>query len=203
MNRRRNVVGELFKLTVRVPITVGFLAIVFPAVVIVSYYLFPANRGDLTFIAATLVATASLVSAFFVSRGLKNNADSQRETRTLSFPARWNDPSFFERKKAVRDLRDKLYSPEITNLLEKRQKMEELIRENPEVKVHLIDLFNFFEEMAVCVDYGIVDVDLLRDFFRSIFIAHYEAFEFWLVDRQSNRSRLFSSLNMLYHRWLQ
>lgn len=203
MSRKQtiNSIFDIWNVKVHIPISIAFLAVLAPAIAIGLYYAFPGNREDLKFASTAIAVTASLVSAFYIGRNLRYNALSQKETRTLLFPNRWNDSSFSDAKKAIRRLRRELYDSSIPNLSVRRKKIEEMFQDDPDLELHLIDIFNFFEEMAVCVENGIVDETLLRGFFRSILIAYYESFEFWLVDRQGGKSLIFTSLNKIYREW--
>ena len=199
---RRNLANDLFRLNIRIPITVAILVVCLPAIAVILYFVFPSWKDDITFVSSIVVATGAVVSAFYIGRGLVYNSQSQLQTRTLSFPARWNDPGFFHVKQSIHELRKALYEDStIKNDNDRRNKLQELIDADVKVKLNLTDVFNFFEEMSVCVDRGIVDTELLRRFFRSILVAYYEAFEFWLVDRQRGSSLIFSNIGRLYTRW--
>lgn len=183
----------------RITITVAVLSVA--AAVIVTWVYgkaSPGNRDVIRFATTSLSVAAAITSASYIGRGLRLNAQSEKETRTLAFPARWNHSSNSNTKSSVRG-----FLKELENIPEKerREYIETKFDADGDLKTRITDALNFLEEMAVCVEMEIVDETLLRDFFLSIVIKYYDIMRPWIDSRRGINSRIYKSLTNLYNRW--
>lgn len=202
MTHRRPKRTQTFEIKIpefRITVTVAVLSVIAAVVVTLIYGEASADKRDvIRFATTSLSVAAAITSASYIGRGLRLNAQSEKETRTLAFPSRWNHSSNSNIKSSVRK-----FLKELENVPEKerKEKIESTFDADGELKTHITDALNFLEEMSVCVEMEIVDEALLRDFFLSIVIKYYDIMKPWIDSRRGINNRIYKSLTNLYNRW--
>lgn len=169
------------------------------------------HRETLTFLVTALAASAGGASAVYALRSIKQSAaaqeldrqqskEAQLIDRTLPYIARWNDPQYWAARKTASEF----------NLLRKNQKINneekfflDYLHQNPYAKQEFMNLLNLLEEIAVCLQKGILKEDLLFDYYRGIICDFCETFHCLIKQRRQERNneKTFKALTDLNEKW--
>lgn len=188
-----------FTITIRV----GAVAFLLAALFIVLFLCLPSEKEFLKFVAGTIAAAAAVTSAFYIGQNLKQSNASEKLNRTTLYTNQWNNPNFFNARKAYREIMAQLLQK-----MEQKQEggrlkvINELIDEVPDREQNLTNVLNFFEEMAVLTNKGIIDEEVIEEIYHTEIIRCYSQLEPWIKELRSKRGeRIFGDLKKLYERW--
>jgi hypothetical protein len=175
--------GNLAEINIKIPIRIGFVGLVTSILMTLAFH----NLGDetgksnprktLEFFAAVLGTSAGITSAFYVGQSIELNARSKKIDRTTVFISRWSDPAFDSMRRA---------GHEIARMIEGKPNDEhpdiikKALDQDLDLKIRVIDALNFLEDVALCVQLGIIDPDVTAEFYRSIMQRHNSMFGLWI-----------------------
>ena len=112
------------------------------------------------------------------------NVESEQMTRTMSLTSEWNTASFFDSKKAVIGL----IKPIAAKPREERLRIiQEKIKGDDILELNITNVLNYLEDLAVLVDKGFVNEDVLRELFQTNVLRYYDVFEPWIADLRNRR----------------
>jgi hypothetical protein len=136
------------------------------------------------FIAAAGTGTGAVLSAFYTARGLELTAaalarDEIRDKRALAFQftSKWNDPEMFHMREVVRGLfamdhKDSCFQDHIKNKT-----------------TNVIHFLNFLEEVAIALEKGGADADILHEAFAGVVATAWSKLQPWVADFRTTRHR--------------
>lgn len=94
---------------------------------------------------------------------------------------------------------------EIHESLEKRSPQERAVEINGDLKKRtvVVEIFNFYEEMAVAINLGSVDEEALKRFFRTIVLRYWDDYGYWVGQHRLNRQapRFATELEEVARKW--
>ena len=120
-----------------------------------------------------------------------------------------------KRKSFSSDLISQFNSPEMTKLsiisyaLKKDIKdlkpdeVVEYLEKDQDKKIAMVASLNFFEKLAISIEHGLADENLLRDFFRGIVRSNYHALKGFieLKRKENQNNKIFEKFEALARRW--
>jgi hypothetical protein len=194
--------GNLAEINIKIPIRIGFVGLVTSILMALAFH----NLGDesgkgnprktFEFFAAVLGTSATITSAFYVGQSIELNARSKKIDRTTVFISRWSDPAFDSIRRAGHDI-----SGMLNGISEDKHPdiIQTALDNDLDLKIRVIDALNFLEEVALCVQLGIIDPDVTAEFYRSIMQRHHSMFGLWIerLRREQRNKRLFCQLTDL------
>jgi hypothetical protein len=195
---RSNAYPSRFRLKIVITISVGVVSTLIAGTSIYFHLKREDLRDVLGFSAAALATAAAVTGASHIAQDLKHNAESARIDRTFSYIQRWNDPGFA--KQSVIGLMREMRS---LNDEEKREHLLRRLKDEDSLKSELVCIFNFLEEMALGISEGVVDEQILKDFFRGIVVIYIDTFRPWLKQRatETGRDLVYTRFMGLYKTW--
>jgi hypothetical protein len=170
-------------------------------VALISLYLAkPEWREELRFVVITLATAGGVASAYYVGRGLRATADSNRITRSFSYPARWGDPSWAPARRIVgRVLIECRGKPEPERL----RIMKDAIETDSALEVETISVLNFLEELSLAVNLGLADEEVIYRYYRGTVVRTFDLLAPWIREHRDKREapRRWLELEKLYEAW--
>lgn len=154
--------------------------------------------------------------AFYLARGLVQTAQQRERAEQIAveqrerdqrrrqieaafhYMERWNNPQFYHVRSAFREiLRVGMAETEGTRRVMDRLAADDSLRSN------VMDVMNFFEEVAVAIDLQIADEELLRRVFRGILSSLWMTLEPFVNQRRTmlRNPRVFVECEALHKRW--
>jgi hypothetical protein len=119
--------------------------------------------------------------------------------KAFTFIQRWNGAPFHDRQE-WRSLQEKVKGKqphEISSMLEAEYKDRAIV----------VDVFNFFEEMALAANEGLADEETLVKFYRDMVERYYAQFGDWVnkmrTDGNRPRPRVYIEFEGIVRRWQQ
>jgi hypothetical protein len=159
---------NLFKFNITITLTVGFVSLLASALLIGIYAGSKNNQNTkdiLNFTVATLVASATITGTFYVGQSIRQSAESQeldrkltaeaqKVDRTLMYIQRWNESHYSSSfKKAGYQVYILTKNQPAS---QKGRIIGEKIEKNDDLSMDVTALLNFLEEMAICVNRGMI-----------------------------------------------
>jgi hypothetical protein len=198
-NRRRRRRGGW---RVAFTITFGIIAVVVGAGLILLYLFWASARDELRFVVAALATVGGVASAYYIGSGLRATAESEKLTRTFAYPARWGDPPWAPARKATAELLKECQGkPEAERLAA----IQKALKAKPELERDIIAVLNYLEELALAVNLGVVDEQIVKRFYRSTVVRGYRALAPWVKTHRDERESetIWSEIEALYDTWKQ
>lgn len=161
-------------------ISIGYLALYFLLIAGIAlglacfYAQADANtRSIIAYGSSLLGAMIALCTLLYTAQNIRRSNEEKLSVAASKFMERWNAPSYFDLKTRWRVLREELepLSPE--------QRSIQLSSDSSK-RTTAVEILNFLEEMAVAIHTRSVDEELLKRFFRSIVIRHWDIYEYWI-----------------------
>lgn len=198
--------GTVVKTTVTISILAVIVIVGTPLMLL--FILKPEWRPVIIFVASVLAGSGTIASAFYAvetvriaSRNILITSDNinrgirdRRISESFRFMERWNSPSLSEIKSKgnalIKEMRDKTDD-------QKRKMLEEDLGK----RAIMVDIFNFFEEMAIAIKNQIVDERILKDFFRGLISIYFNTAEPWAKSHRTIQPRALIEVELLSNRW--
>ncbi|NJR49457.1 MAG: DUF4760 domain-containing protein [Leptolyngbyaceae cyanobacterium CSU_1_3] len=197
--------GRVGSLNISIPITVGFLAAVVTGGLTFAFHISNIEtRKTLEYLSACLGTSIGVTSAFYVGQNIQLNAREKKIDRTIVYIARWSDPGFDSTRKAVYLINEAITRAKIdTPNARDSEVINQKLETDLSLRISVHDALNFLEDLATCIEQGIVDEKLLHCFYRSIVMTYCRTFEVWIQQLRSEKKnpQLFRSLTDLCARW--
>ncbi len=156
----------------------------------------PDIRSVITYGSSLFGAMIALCTVIYTAQNLRQGNEEKLSAASSKFIERWNSPSYFDIKTQWR---------EIHEALEKRSPQERAVDINSDLKKRtvVVEIFNFYEEMAVAINLGSVDEEVLKRFFRTIVLRYWYDYEFWVGQHRVNRQapRFATELEEVARKW--
>lgn len=185
--------------SVQIPVRASSIAIsVVLVLTAIFYYITQDFSQTIVFFAASVAAAGGVLSAFFAAKALDSTAEQlvhqayeNKQQAALSFVTRWNDPSMFE-------LRDSLRV-----VMSHTPKSAELLAEARERETDVTHFLNFLEEIAIAIECGIADSQVLKDAFCGTITGSWHALEDLATElrTESRNKKLWIKLEDLFKQW--
>jgi hypothetical protein len=206
VNEGKDTIWINIKFPIRYTLLIAFVNIVLD----VCYFFITKTWDDtLIFTAATGAATGGILAAFYTGRILsyylrlekfykdqQNLAiDFQKKAITMDFAKRWNEPTMKRTRKICREVID----------LRSRSAEEAKSIINQENKIDIvIHLLNFFEEIAVAVEYETGNEKMLKEMFKEVVIRTWAGLFLWLTEyrQERNAPMAWEKVETLNGRWM-
>jgi len=203
----RNDARGVFSFTIS--ITVGVLSAIFAAILVFAFWMWPSQRGIITFAAGCFGGAAAITAAVYAGRSLQLSARQQRamleEGKRLAafrFVEQWNAPHFFHGKKTWRKLMRQIVADQTADRVQAVRVALNNSGDQDAAEANLFEVLNFFEGLALAVRVGAVDLETTRDFFQTIVRRTYEHLEDWIKERRREGGpRVYQELEGLYEHW--
>ncbi len=192
--------GYLGRITVRVTVSLVALVIVLSATYL--NYRFPSLREHMRFFGGALGIAAGVLAAYYGTKSLETTigqrAEAQRAqniSRAFVYVDGWDKPDFSETRKRARGIADSV----------KAMSPEEVIRfmADQDKEAVMLDVFNFFEGMALAANSGIADGETLARCFRGVLLDYWLHFEPWIKNfrARTKQSLLYDEIQTLTTAW--
>jgi hypothetical protein len=195
--RKSGDIGE-----VRFPIKASVALALLVIAASIVFWEVPAWRDTLIFVGAGFAMAATVLSAYYIGKGLDVSieqrnaaATADRIARGFRFLERWNDPSNGEARAHWRQIVEELRGQNV-------DKIEEMLSEKAK-KAVVVDVFNFFEEMALAANDGLADDATLMGLFHTLMNEYHGIFEGWIKRHRAvkNRPRACIEFDKMLERW--
>lgn len=127
--------------------------------------------------------------------------ETRRMDRTLEYIARWNSPNFDSFKEIAVEMR------KIINNYPDEVKHSDIVlkalRQSEDLELKVSNILNFFEELALAVEKGLVDQDMIKEFFEYIFLRCATLFKDYIEDERIKRqyNKLYIEFTNLNETW--
>lgn len=197
--------GRIGALNVSIPITVGFLATIVTSGLTFAFHISNAEtRKTLEYLSACIGTSVGVTSAFYVGQNIQLNAHEKKIDRTIVYIARWSDPALDSMRKAVYLINEAIRSAKMeTPHARDSDVINQKLEEDLSLRISIHNALNFLEDLATCIEQGIVDEKLLHCFYKSIVTTYARTFEVWIQQLRSEKKnpQLFRALTDLCDRW--
>lgn len=173
-------------------------------------YLYSGARGNTReiLVFGSIALAVSVILAILISlaqsinqlmEAIKVGNDNSKLDRTINYIARWNSNEISESRKNVLILMRKLKSVSGSDY----HLILDSLDEEADIREDLTLILNFFEEMSIGVELGMLNEDLLRRFYKSIIFDFYIILSPYIeTHRQALRNpNIFSSFTYLARKW--
>ncbi len=146
-------------------------------------------------IALTSLAYAAM-NVRLIYNSQQHNLEIKRKTFSSNLITQFNSPEMtklsiisYALKKDIKEL--------------KPEEVVEYLEKNQDKKTAMVASLNFFEKMAISIEHGLADENLLEDFFRSIVRNNYHSLkDFIELKRKENQNnKIFEKFETLAQRW--
>lgn len=130
----------------------------------------------------------------------KKDRIAARKNASFHIVSEWHREGIVVYLKTTKKLHE-----EYKHLIEENRSKEfsELLDKNEDARSAIISLFNYFECISLGISQQIHDEEFMRSFFRGIFIAYLNDYEFYIQYRRKklNNSRIWKEFTDLAARW--
>ncbi len=175
--------------TVRFPVLWSvILAIVVILLTIVFHYC-SAWRDSMTFGIGAGALAAGALASYYIGRTLGETIDQRGEAiqnakiaRAFEFHRRWNDPALAQIKANFRELID-------SGKAHMAENVERLIEDDKAKRTAVVEVLNFFEEVAIAVHSGAADGETLLRGFRGPLTEYHATLQPWIKQHRSSKKR--------------
>lgn len=193
--------GDLgaLRIPIKLWVLLGVLIVLFTGI----YHFWVAGRSTITFFGVATGVAAGIVSAYYISRGLKVTI-SQREQAladsrlavAFDFMKRWDDAHFADQKAEWRRLIDELEN-------KKPSEICDILGSDHDKRTVTVDILNFFEEVGYSAKRGLADIEALEGLFKSIVIKYYNTAEPWIQEHRTNKPQptAYEHFEWLRNKW--
>jgi hypothetical protein len=184
---------------IRFPVTASLMTALVVLLLGFAYWHYTEKIPEtILFIAAAGAGAGAILGAFYTARGLELTAsalsrEERRHTTALAFQftSKWNDPAMFHVRDAVR------------GLFNEDHKSDQFKKHVIENETNVIHFLNFLEEVAIAIERGGADSEVLREAFGGITIMAWSKLEEWVVDlrRRRNGPKIWINVEELAEKW--
>jgi hypothetical protein len=170
------------RLTIHV--TIGYLviyAVVIASIAAALAYFYARSNDDMrkviTYGSSLFGAMVALLTLIYTSQTIRQANDERKNAAAAKFIERWNTPSLTPIKLQWWTLNHELdqLTPEGRSTM---------LAADPPKRMTATEVLNFFEEMAVAVNTTSADEELLKRFFRTIVLAHWARYSYWITEHR-------------------
>src|SRR6266542_2749275 len=212
-------IGELFHVRFTVTITVGVIAFLIGAGLVLLYAYFPKQRALLQFVAAASAAAGGVTAAYYVGASVRDAARTQDATRkeqgdaqkalleervhaeqirrVFDLSARWGDPALSPARNTMSRLLEEfkksaLGAEDRVRAIEtaiEEEAKEDTETEGPGVRRSITMTLDFLESVALSVNTGSADEELTKRLSRGVILNYARMFGPWIMDRRDRTAQ--------------
>ena len=183
------------------------LSTILAGLVLISGAIFwycPKWRDELTFFGTGFAMAAGVLAAYYIGRTLQITVVQREESlkavrieKAFSYIQRWNAAPFLERQQ-WRVVLDKIHGMTPAQVAD-------LFNKDRADRAVVVDVLNFFEEVALAVNEGLADEETLLKFFRDMLEGYYHQSAEWInrlrTDDTRPRPKVYIEFETLIKRW--
>lgn len=178
MSSQKKSPNEIASLKANFNITIFWSVVVIIIIFIGTYCFFDKARNEITFAAGVLGAGCAVYSAFYAGRAIYQNLEEKKIDRTVEAATKWNESNLKTAKQTVRQIGKLIISePDESKRL---VIIEREINNQIDKEMDLIEILNFLERICVFINKGITDEDLSKEFYKTLILSHFFAYEPWI-----------------------
>ncbi len=195
--------GNRATLTITIPTVGAGAAVALVAVAALGLYVwFKPARDELRFAVGAFATAGGIAAAYYIGNGLRIAAETERLSRTFSYPARFGAPDWTESRNALGRVLSKCLGKHET---ERLNILQEAIEDDENLSRHIVGVLNLLEELALAINLGLVDEAILERFYRTTVLRTYGLLAPWIRDRRDEHDapRIWRELETLYGTWLK
>lgn len=189
--------------TIKFPVLSSVLLLIGVLLLTWIFYCHKEWRDSMNFGIAAGALAAGALGAYYVGRALAQTIQQRSESiteqkiaRAFEFHRRWNDPALAQIKANFRELIE-------SGRAHMAEHVEELIDKDSAKRLAVVEVLNFFEELAIAVHTGVADNDTLYRGFRGPLSEYYATLEPWVKRHRSSKKRptMWIELEKLVEKW--
>jgi len=171
--------------------------------VVVAFALFPIWQPVIVFAASSLGGVAGLAAAFYLARSIVTAAQhaertEKRERLKIAFQymERWNNPHSYHVRNASREILR-------IGATEGTERVRRALSDDAGLRSNVMDVMNFFEEMALAVTLDTADEGTLKQAFQAMFTMHWMTLSPFINERRAvlGKADLLIECEKLHGRW--
>jgi hypothetical protein len=189
--------------TIKFPVLSSVLLSIGVVLLTWIFYCHKEWRESMNFGIAAGALAAGALGAYYVGRALAQTIQQRSESiteqkiaRAFEFHRRWNDPALAQIKANFRELIE-------CGKAHMAEHVEELINKDAAKRLAVVEVLNFFEELAIAVHTGVADNDTLCRGFRGPLTGYHATLEAWIKQHRSSKKRptMWIELEKLVEKW--
>lgn len=197
--RSEDDLGWKFAIPVYIRLSIlWFVVVLLAACALVGLYHYSAAKYR-----STIIFGTSVLGGVLTIWGLLQSAENLRRANyerkleaSARYVERWNNPSYLELKTKWRELNSSVenFTPE---------EIAAMLERDLEKRITVVEILNFFEEMAVAILTEMADEKLLKRTFCIAIRKAYQRYGHWIDVHRTNRNAraYWSETQTLYERW--
>ena len=172
----------------------------------IFYFLFYNENKDITIldVMAFFTGSVAILTLIYHSLGLESNSRFHKEKLRIQknqfsyeIAERFNGPDM----KGI-SIISELRNTKASELEEKNiKKFMEYLKNNPKKRVILMKLLNYYEHISVMVKNNHVEEEIIKSYFKSVFISNYSLLKFYIDERQLTNRRSWINFEELANKW--
>jgi hypothetical protein len=196
--------------TIKFPVFASVLLLIAVVILTIVFHLCNKWRDTMTFGIGAGALAAGALGAYYLGRGLsetirqrsesiseqKTARSEQKIARAFEFHRRWNDPALAQTKAIFREIIE-------SGRAHVAEAVEQLIQNDRAKRNAVVEILNFFEELAIAVHTGVADNDTLYRGFRGPLREYHATLRQWIEQHRSSkkRSTMWEELEKLVNEW--
>lgn len=143
-------------------------------------------------------AMVALLTLLYTAQNIKQANDEKRSAAAAKFAERWNSPSYLDLKKQWRNLNEEMKMKKLTP-----EGRSTCLMNDVDKRMIVVEVLNFFEEMAVAVNTNALDAELLKRFFQTVVLRAWDRYGYWVAQYREGDGgrRIYTDLEELVSTW--
>lgn len=182
--------------TLPIGVALAVTALVIGAFTVFCYQTYVDFRAAIGFGATLFIASITIASILVTAENLRRGIQERKAVAAARFIERWNDPRLRDLKDAWRVIFKKLKNLEPDDAAKR-------LADDEEDRGTATEVFNYFEEMAVAINTGAADEDLLRRVFSTVILNYFYAAEPWIQRHRKMQGNFgyYIEIEQVIQRW--
>ena len=196
--------------TIKFPVFASLLLLIAVAILTIIFHLCSKWRDTMTFGIGAGALAAGALGAYYLGRGLSETIRQRSESiseqkiarteqkiaRAFDFIRRWNDPSLAQIKAIFREIIE-------SGKAHVAEHVEQLIQNDRTKRSAVVEVLNFFEELAIAVHTGVADNETLYRGFRGPLREYHATLQDWIKQHRSSKQRptMWEEVDKLVNEW--
>jgi AcrR family transcriptional regulator len=193
--------GTMF--TLKFGVTASVLLGLAVVLVTICYAQWPQWQETMKFCLEASTVAAGLLTAFYVGKELRETVRQRAKAlgdkkidRSFEFIRRWNDPAFEHTKHEFRSIVE-------SGKVHDTAQVEEILGEDTPKRTNVVEVLNFFEEIAQAANMQLADDEALKRYFEEALTYYYSTLGPWMQRYRATRSRpmMWVEIQSMLSRW--
>lgn len=184
------------------PVTASLILALLCAAAIWLFWAYPAQREIWKFGIDAVTLAAGMLSAYYIGQGLLQTV--QQRDRGLKdsqiaaacrFMERWNEPDLAATKDTFRQIID-------SGKAHNAEYVQQLLADS-EKRIVVVEVLNFFEEVALIANMGLADDTTLKRYFIGALSSYHATLSPWIKAHRASLARptMWCEIDELLRRW--